>query len=87
VWGGAGSHQQLSRLLYGTVEHAAHIRTSPLLCGAGPWSRPDVPKTVNERPTGEIFLRVPQQPDETPIKTPFLACNSTILGLPLERSS
>jgi hypothetical protein len=50
-------------------------------------SSPDVPKTVNKRPTVEIFLQVPRQLDEAPVKTPFLACNSMILGLPLERSS
>jgi hypothetical protein len=56
-------------------------------CPLAPESSPDVPKTVNKRPTGEIFLRVPQQPDEAPVKTLFLACNSMSLGLPLERSS
>jgi hypothetical protein len=35
-------------------------------------SSPDVPKTVNKRPTGEIFFTVLRQPDEQPLKTPFL---------------
>jgi len=67
---------------------SAGLRSRRVPGGGGlPESSPDVPKTVNQRPAGEFFLRVPQQPDEAPLKTPFLACNSTILGLPLERSS
>jgi hypothetical protein len=39
-----------------------------------PWpeSSPDIPKTVKKRPTGETFITVLQQPDEPPLKTPFL---------------
>jgi hypothetical protein len=36
-----------------------------------PESSPDVPKTVKEKPVGEFFLRLLQQPDEAPLKTPF----------------
>ena len=35
-------------------------------------SSPVVPKTVNKRPFGEIFFTVLGQPDEHPLKTPFL---------------
>ncbi|MFN9979920.1 MAG: hypothetical protein ACK53Y_08415, partial [bacterium] len=46
-----------------------------LVCGAKvarTESSPVVPKTVNKRPTGEIFLTVLRQPDEQPLKMPFL---------------
>jgi len=78
---------RLSRLIARAPQGCLPMVAGPDSVGSATESSPDVPKTVNQRPAGEFFLRVPQQLDEAPLKLPFLACNSTILGLPLERSS